>query len=89
MLEGAWKAAPADEQALWKGLAQLAVGLTHEQRGNARGAVALLRRGAATVADGAAVAGRHGVDVPALTAWGEARAATIEAGGAPGPAAPL
>jgi hypothetical protein len=30
-------------------LAQLAVGLTHLQRGNTRGAVALLRRGAAHV----------------------------------------
>jgi uncharacterized protein len=30
---------------LWQGLAQVAVGLTHAQRGNARGAVTLLRRG--------------------------------------------
>jgi hypothetical protein len=51
VLEAAWKAAPADERALWKGLAQIAVGLTHARRGNARGAVTLLRRGASAVAD--------------------------------------
>jgi hypothetical protein len=44
VLEAAWKAAPADERELWRGLAQLAVGLTHVQRGNARGAVTLLSR---------------------------------------------
>jgi hypothetical protein len=46
VLEAAWKAAPAAERELWRGLAQLAVGLTHAQRGNARGAVALLDRAA-------------------------------------------
>ncbi|MBW0118213.1 DUF309 domain-containing protein, partial [Pseudonocardia abyssalis] len=46
VLEGAWKAAAAPERELWRGLAQVAVGLTHAQRGNARGAVALLERGA-------------------------------------------
>lgn len=45
VLEGAWKAAAPDERELWRGLAQLAVGLTHAQRGNARGAVSLLDRG--------------------------------------------
>lgn len=45
VLEAAWKAAGPAERELWRGLAQLAVGLTHLQRGNARGAVALLRRG--------------------------------------------
>jgi uncharacterized protein len=51
VLEATWKSAPADERALWKGLAQIAVGLTHARRGNSRGAVTLLRRGAAAVAD--------------------------------------
>ena len=36
---------------MWKGLAQIAVGLTHARRGNAPGATALLRRGALAVAD--------------------------------------
>jgi hypothetical protein len=49
VLEAAWKSAPARERDLWQGLAQIAVGLTHARRGNARGAVALLRRGALRV----------------------------------------
>jgi len=49
VLEAAWKSGPAEERDLWQGLAQIAVGLTHARRGNARGAVALLRRGAERV----------------------------------------
>ncbi len=49
VLEAAWKSAPARERDLWQGLAQIAVGLTHAGRGNARGAVTLLRRGAQRV----------------------------------------
>ena len=49
VLEAAWKSGPADERDLWQGLAQIAVGLTHARRGNARGAVALLTRGAERV----------------------------------------
>jgi hypothetical protein len=45
VLEGAWKHRPAAERDVWQGLAQVAVGLTHLQRGNRVGAVALLRRG--------------------------------------------
>ena len=50
VLEASWKAAPPAERDLWQGLAQVAVGLTHAQRGNARGAAALLRRGGLRVA---------------------------------------
>ena len=32
VLEAAWKAAPETERDLWRGLAQLAVGVTHAQR---------------------------------------------------------
>ena len=46
LLEAAWKSGPSGERDLWQGLAQIAVGLTHARRGNARGAVALLSRGA-------------------------------------------
>lgn len=46
VLEASWKAAPSEERALWQGLAQLCVGLTHLQRGNAVGAARLLRRAA-------------------------------------------
>lgn len=50
VLEASWKAAPAPERDLWQGLAQLAVGLTHRERGNASGAATLLRRGADLIA---------------------------------------
>jgi len=61
VLEASWKAAPAAERELWKGLAQVAVGLTHAQRGNARGAVALLRRGARGIG-GYSAGCPHGID---------------------------
>ncbi|GAA4933588.1 hypothetical protein EV188_102601 [Actinomycetospora succinea] len=76
VLEGAWKAAPDDERLLWKGLAQLAVGLTHEQRGNPRGASSLLRRGAETAAQAPEAASRHRVDLDALAGWAAAREAS-------------
>src|SRR5439155_6896990 len=49
VLEGTWKAAPEGERELWRGLAQLAVGLSHVRRGNAVEAVQLLRRAAERV----------------------------------------
>jgi hypothetical protein len=68
VLEDAWKSAPPAERQLWRGLAQLAVGLTHAARGNARGAGTLLERGAGNIADYAADP-PHGVDVDGLVAW--------------------
>lgn len=53
VLEAAWKSAPEDERDMWQGLAQIAVGLTHALRGNDRGAVALLRRGATALSQDA------------------------------------
>jgi len=50
VFEAAWKSVPGQERELWRGLAQVAVGLTHARRGNAGGAVALLRRGAGHIA---------------------------------------
>lgn len=50
VLEASWKATTGPERALWRGLAQLAVGLTHRARGNETGARALLRRAAETLA---------------------------------------
>ena len=44
VLEAAWKNRPDDERMLWQGLAQLAVGITHVQRGNVKGAISLLQR---------------------------------------------
>jgi predicted metal-dependent hydrolase len=46
VLEAVWKSAPEEERELWRGLAQVAVGLTHVRRGNAKGARALLTRAA-------------------------------------------
>ena len=46
VLEAVWKSAPEPERELWRGLAQVAVGITHLRRGNARGAEALLSRAA-------------------------------------------
>ncbi|MQY26850.1 Glutamyl-Q tRNA(Asp) synthetase [Nocardia sp. RB56] len=44
VLEAAWKNGPIAEKMLWQGLAQYAVGLTHIQRGNPKGARLLLER---------------------------------------------
>ena len=66
VLEASWKAAPPAERDLWQGLAQVAVGLTHAQRGNARGAVALLRRGGRRVA-GYAGAAPYGIGAADLS----------------------
>lgn len=54
VFEAAWKSIRGPERELWRGLAQIAVGLTHARRGNARGAAALLRRGAVHVREHAA-----------------------------------
>ncbi len=77
VLEASWKADPGPERDLWQGLAQLAVGLTHAQRGNARGAVALLRRGADRVRPFSAAA-PHGVDVAAAVMYSQRLAQRIE-----------
>jgi len=49
VFEDAWKTGPEEERGLWRGLAQLAVGLTHAARGNVAGGARLLRRGAGAV----------------------------------------
>ncbi len=87
VFEASWKSAPPDERDLWRGLAQIAVGLTHAHRGNARGAVALLRRGAQRVraySDQAEPAREHdrarpyGMDLAAFLAGSDELAARIE-----------
>jgi uncharacterized protein len=80
VLEASWKSAPDTEREFWQGLAQLAVGLTHAQRGNSRGSVALLRRGAARIR-GYSPADPYRVDVAAVAAQAERLADRIEAGG--------
>ncbi|WP_426503776.1 DUF309 domain-containing protein [Dactylosporangium sp. McL0621] len=65
VLEAAWKAAPDGERELWRGLAQLAVGLTHARRGNADGATRLLDRAALRIAEYASDP-PYRIDVPGL-----------------------
>src|SRR4051794_7266221 len=78
-LEAVWKVTTGAERALWRGLAQLCVGLTHAQRGNLAGAKALLERAADTLGDAPALCG---VDPTALAAWAR------RASGAPAAAQP-
>lgn len=83
VLEAAWKAAPTAERDLWQGLAQVAVGLTHALRGNARGAAALLRRGCDRL-DGYPGPGPYGVDTDGIRRTCRALADRIEATGLAG-----
>src|SRR6266851_4934789 len=80
VLEASWKAAAPAERDLWQGLAQVAVGLTHAQRGNGRGAAVLLRRGAARVGGYAGTA-PHGIDADGISQACAELAARIEATG--------
>jgi hypothetical protein len=68
VLEAVWKQTEGTEGELWRGLAQLAVGITHGLRGNDEGAAALLHRAAGHLA---AFAGTtpHGIAVDPLRAW--------------------
>jgi uncharacterized protein len=83
VLESSWRAAPPGERELWRGLAQIAVGLTHAQRGNVRGAVALLRRGSQRVGEFTGFAA-HGVDAAGAAAGAASLAARIERDGLAG-----
>ncbi|MET7639941.1 DUF309 domain-containing protein [Streptomyces sp. NPDC005438] len=80
VLEDAWKLGPEEERQLWRGLAQLAVGLTHAARGNRAGAATLLRRGAAAVGPFGDRA-PYRVDVTGLVRWADRLAEEQEAGG--------
>ena len=94
VLEAAWKSGPSGERDLWQGLAQIAVGLTHARRGNARGAVTLLRRGAERVRAHQDQAGSpraggppghpFGMDIAAFLAATDDLAARIERDGLDG-----
>ena len=80
VFEAVWKATSGEHRELWQGLAQLAVGLTHVQRGNPKGAVALLRRSADRI-DPYAGESPHGLDVAGLAGHARSLAARIERGG--------
>lgn len=79
ILEDAWKSQPSDERELWRGLAQLAVGVTHAARGNAVGGVRLIERGAMALAPYVS-ARPHGLDLAAVIGWSDQAIADIDRG---------
>jgi predicted metal-dependent hydrolase len=85
VFEAAWKSLAGPDRELWRGLAQIAVGLTHARRGNTRGAVALLRRGTGHVAEfastGASASADREVDADLVVAQASAIADRIERDG--------
>lgn len=70
VLESVWKSCPEAERELWQGLAQLAVGVTHAQRGNAKGAATLVARGRARLAPMAGTT-PYGIPVDDLLDWAD------------------
>ncbi|MFB7455095.1 DUF309 domain-containing protein [Streptomyces sp. NPDC056188] len=85
VFEDAWKSGPQGERALWRGLAQLAVGLTHAARGNVTGGARLLRRGAGAVEEWVADTGErtpYGMDASGVVAWARKLADGVESGAA-------
>jgi hypothetical protein len=87
--ETAWKQArDTDEAEFFKGLSQLGAGWTHLMRGNAHGAVTLLRRGGGRVSR--YPDGQRGVATSALAERAEHDAAAVESGDLqPGPGAAI
>ncbi|MBL1289762.1 DUF309 domain-containing protein [Streptomyces sp. NPDC057067] len=83
VFEDAWKSGPDEERELWRGLAQMAVGLTHAARGNAAGGARLLRRGAAAVEE-FRTADPHGIGVDGLIGWARELAGRVDPSGSGG-----
>ncbi|MFF7122768.1 DUF309 domain-containing protein [Streptomyces sp. NPDC016566] len=86
VFEDAWKSGPESERTLWRGLAQLAVGLTHAARGNSVGGARLLRRGAGAIEEWAA--GRsdtrpYGMELDRLAGWARELAGRVDRGAGP------
>jgi hypothetical protein len=81
VFEDAWKTAPERERAMWRGLAQIAVGLTHARRGNPRGAAALLRRGSGNLRGHQGEPVPYGIDVAFVAARADEVADRIERDG--------
>jgi uncharacterized protein len=79
VLEAAWKSGPAGEKPMWQALAQLAVGITHVQRGNVNGAIALLRRASERLA-GLDRPAPHDIDVAGLLTYADALVRDLTAG---------
>ncbi|MYW63381.1 DUF309 domain-containing protein [Streptomyces sp. SID8379] len=82
VFEDAWKAGPPEQRELWRGLAQMAVGLTHAARGNTTGGARLLRRGADAVADWPGTPPAR-LDTQTVVAWARSLADGVERDGGP------
>lgn len=78
VLEAVWKSAPDREREMWRGLAQVAVGLTHLRRGNPVGARALLTRAADRLDSDPELGVPYGLDLPKLAADVRALSILIE-----------
>lgn len=76
VFEAVWKSADSDRE-LWRGLAQLAVGVTHAQRGNAVGARALLLRSADSLTPWSGTS-PYGLRIDELRSWATTAAGDIE-----------
>jgi hypothetical protein len=81
--EEGWHPAAEPERDFWQGLIQVAVGLTHRQRGNQHGAVTLLERGARRLRSYEKV--HDGVPVAHVAAYAERTARTIAEHGVTAP----
>jgi hypothetical protein len=79
VLEAAWKNGPGDERTLWQALAQLAVGITHVQRGNIKGAMTVLRRASAGLVQND-TPGPYAIDVAGLVDYADELIADLAAG---------
>jgi uncharacterized protein len=92
VLESAWKNGPFAERMLWQGLAQYAVGLTHIQRENPKGARTLLTRAVTRLRAYRPDADTHqpvddadfpyGIDRAGLITYAEALLAELDTGAA-------
>lgn len=80
VLEAAWKSSPAEQKPLWQAMAQLAVGITHVQRGNVDGAIAVLSRASTRLATVDRPA-PYSVDVAGLVDHADALVRELRAGG--------
>jgi uncharacterized protein len=87
VLEAAWKSSGEGEREFWKGMAQLAVGLTHARRGNTTGAARLLSRAADRIGAYAADPPHH-VPVTELVAWARESIERIRRGAGDGVTTP-
>jgi len=87
VLEEMWHTCPTEQRDGWQGLAQLAVAITHDGRGNRHGTQRLLQRATSRlVAGGAALP--PPVDSAAILDWlSQARACAVQ--GEPLPAGPV